>query len=64
MEIFHDGETIFINSEKSMVILNFGKEESIIKVEKGSKLLLSQDENLEIKEGRITLRGYRSCIIG
>ncbi|MGL4253294.1 MAG: malto-oligosyltrehalose trehalohydrolase [Fusobacteriaceae bacterium] len=64
MEIFHDGEVIFVNSDKSLVILNFGKEESIIKVEKGSKLLLSQDGNLEIKEGRLTLKGYTSCVIG
>lgn len=64
MEIYQEGEIVFVNSERSLVILNFGEKDCVITIEKNSKILLSQDKNLEIREGRITLKGYTSCIIG
>lgn len=63
IEIYEENGIIFVSSEKSLVLLNFGSHDTLITAGKDAEIILSQDKNLKIENGKILLRGYTSCVI-
>lgn len=64
MEIYEENGIIFVSSEKSLILLNFTEKDVLITVGKESKILLSQENTLQIEKGKILLKGFNSCVIG